>query len=207
MAAHQAPPSLGFSRQEYWSGLPFPSPVHESEKWKVKVKLLSHIQFLATPWTAAYQAPPSMGFSRQEYWSGLPLPSPSLSPTCCQLILLWYPQGLGSTGVLKSSTNNCLCGLAVLICKMGLDHMISQVLSNSLTILGLWPDSLSNRLNIMLTTLGCSIHLISAFLTLDAILWEVSSLLLNHLLTCCMGIWANFFKDENDHGCIQKCVE
>ena len=32
MAAHQAPPSLGFSRQEHWSGLPFPSPVHESEK-------------------------------------------------------------------------------------------------------------------------------------------------------------------------------
>ena len=31
-AAHQAPLSLGFSRQEYWSGLPFPSPVHESEK-------------------------------------------------------------------------------------------------------------------------------------------------------------------------------
>ena len=31
MAAHQAPPSLGFSRQEYWSGLPFPSPMHESE--------------------------------------------------------------------------------------------------------------------------------------------------------------------------------
>ena len=34
MATHQAPPSLGFSRQEHWSGLPFPSPVHESEKWK-----------------------------------------------------------------------------------------------------------------------------------------------------------------------------
>ena len=33
-AAHQAPPSLGFSRQEHWSGLSFPSPVHESEKWK-----------------------------------------------------------------------------------------------------------------------------------------------------------------------------
>ena len=32
MAAHQAPLSLGFSRQEHWSGLPFPSPVHESEK-------------------------------------------------------------------------------------------------------------------------------------------------------------------------------
>ena len=31
-AAHQALPSLGFSRQEHWSGLPFPSPMHESEK-------------------------------------------------------------------------------------------------------------------------------------------------------------------------------
>ena len=28
-AAHQAPLSLGFSRQEHWSGLPFPSPMHE----------------------------------------------------------------------------------------------------------------------------------------------------------------------------------
>ena len=45
-------------------------------KWKVKVKSLSRVQLLATPWTAAHQAPPSMGFSRQEYWSGVPLPSP-----------------------------------------------------------------------------------------------------------------------------------
>ena len=47
-------------------------------KWKVKVKSLSCIWLLATPWTAAYQAPPSMGFSRQEYWSGMSLPSPSV---------------------------------------------------------------------------------------------------------------------------------
>ena len=33
-AAHQAPLSLGFSRHEQWSGLPFPSSMHESEKWK-----------------------------------------------------------------------------------------------------------------------------------------------------------------------------
>ena len=71
-AAHQAPPSLGFSRQEHWSGLPFPSPIHESEK--VKVKSLGHVQLLVIPWTAAFQAPLSMGFSRQEYWSGVPLP-------------------------------------------------------------------------------------------------------------------------------------
>ena len=58
MAAHQAPLSLGFSRQEHWSGLPF-------------------LCLFATPWTAAYQAPPFMGFSRQEYWSGVPSPSPN----------------------------------------------------------------------------------------------------------------------------------
>ena len=68
-AAHQTPLSLGFSRQEHWSGLPFPSPMHESEKWKWS-------RLLVTPWTAAHQAPLSMGFARQEYWSGLPLPSP-----------------------------------------------------------------------------------------------------------------------------------
>ena len=45
-------------------------------KWKVKVKLLSRVRLLATPWTVAYQASLSMGFSRQEHWSGLPLPSP-----------------------------------------------------------------------------------------------------------------------------------
>ena len=193
MAAHQAPPSLGFFRQEHWSGLLFPSPMHESEKWKsshsvvsdpqrphglqpsrllypwdfpgrstgvgchcllrlltivnviyityaavaakslqscptlcdpidgspqteahqatvpgilqartlewvaisfsnawkrkVKVKSLSHVRLLVTPWTAAYQAPPPMGFSRQEYWSGLPLPSPTYA-ICIYIIYM-----------------------------------------------------------------------------------------------------------------------
>ena len=32
MEAHQAPPSQGFSKQEHWSGVPFPSPMHKSEK-------------------------------------------------------------------------------------------------------------------------------------------------------------------------------
>ena len=48
-------------------------------KWKVKVKSLSHVWLLATPWTIAHQTPPSMGFSRQEYWSGVPSPSPNLA--------------------------------------------------------------------------------------------------------------------------------
>ena len=44
-------------------------------KWKVKVKSLSRVRLVATPWTTAHQAPLPVGFSRQEYWSGLPLPS------------------------------------------------------------------------------------------------------------------------------------
>ena len=144
-AAYLDPPSMGFSRQEYWSGLLFPSPgdppipgiepgfphvvgrrftvwatgkwaatakslqscptlcdpidrsppgspvpgilqartlewvaisFSSAWKWKVKVKSLSRVRLLATPWTAAHQAPPSVGFSRQEYWSEVPLPSP-----------------------------------------------------------------------------------------------------------------------------------
>ena len=51
---------------------------------KVKVKSLSRIRLLVTPWTAAYQAPPPMGFSRQEYWSGVPLPS-----TLCETDSQW----------------------------------------------------------------------------------------------------------------------
>ena len=43
-AAHQAPPSLGFSRQEHWSGLSFPSPMHESEKWKWSLSVVSDSQ-------------------------------------------------------------------------------------------------------------------------------------------------------------------
>ena len=65
MAAHQAPPSLGFSRQEYWSGLPFPSPTHVC-----MLSRFSHVRLYVTLWTAAHQAPLSTGFSRQEYWSG-----------------------------------------------------------------------------------------------------------------------------------------
>ena len=68
MAAYQAPLSLGFSRQEHWSGLPFPSPVHESES--------ELAQSCPTPWTEEPGRLQSMGVSRQEYWSGLPLPSP-----------------------------------------------------------------------------------------------------------------------------------
>ena len=44
------------------------------------MKLLSHVQLFATPWTVACQAPLSMGFLRKEYQSGLPFPSPGDLP-------------------------------------------------------------------------------------------------------------------------------
>ena len=102
-AAYQAPPSMGFSRQEYWSGLPLPSPN------KCKVAYMS-IWSDETPqffppcvcvWVCvcacvrarsvvsdslhphgllACQAPLSMGFPRQEYWTGLPFPTPGDLP-------------------------------------------------------------------------------------------------------------------------------
>ena len=74
LVAHPAPLSMGFSRQEHRSALPFPSPKGTTER--KKVKLLSRVWLFATPWTVAYQAPPSTEFSRQEYWSGLLFPSP-----------------------------------------------------------------------------------------------------------------------------------
>ena len=70
MAAHQAPLSLGFSRQEFWSGLLFPSPTHAC-----MLTRFIHVRLCATPWTAVHHAPLSTGFSRQEYWSELPFPS------------------------------------------------------------------------------------------------------------------------------------
>ena len=76
-------------------------------KWKVKVKLLSHVWLFATPWTEAYQVPPSMGFSRQEYWSGVPLPSPSVSWflfNCCFL----YGSSYFADSVLPMCLSECV---------------------------------------------------------------------------------------------------
>ena len=52
----------------------------EGNPWRLKVKSLSRVRLLVTPWTVACLAPLSMGFSRQEYWSGLPFSSPGDLP-------------------------------------------------------------------------------------------------------------------------------
>ena len=80
--AHQAPLFLGFSRQEHWNGLPFPSPPEwdgSSKGWGYTYGgglVTKSYPTLAIPWSVARQVPLPMGFSRQEYWSGLPFPSP-----------------------------------------------------------------------------------------------------------------------------------
>ena len=105
----QSPLSMGFSRQEYWSGLPFPplgnlpnpgieptsptSPALTGRFFTTEiprkpgemvqfssVQSLSRVRLLRPPWTITCQSPLSMGFSRQEYWSGLPFPSPGIFP-------------------------------------------------------------------------------------------------------------------------------
>ena len=98
--AHQAPLSKGFSRQKYWSWLPFPSPGDlpdtgiksrspalqanslpseppgKPHKWVqivcVHAYMLTHVWLFVIPWAIAHQAFLSMGFSWQKYWSGLP---------------------------------------------------------------------------------------------------------------------------------------
>ena len=70
IAAYQAPPSMGFSRQESWSGVPLPSPSNRLLLLLLLLSRFSRVRLCATPETAAHQAPPSLGFSRQEHWSG-----------------------------------------------------------------------------------------------------------------------------------------
>ena len=92
-AAHRAPPSMGFSRQEYWSGVPLPSPLPLLTKTLIPsnqgpplqppacvLGCFSHVPLFVTPRTVAHQAPLSMGFSRQEYQSVLPCPPPGDLP-------------------------------------------------------------------------------------------------------------------------------
>ena len=81
-AAFQAPPSMGFSRQEYWSGVPLPC-----------AKLFQSCTTLCNQATeVAHQALLSIGFSRQEYWRGLPCPPPGdLPDSGIELLFLTSP--------------------------------------------------------------------------------------------------------------------
>ena len=76
-------PGILQARTPEWVAISFSN----AQKWNVKVKSLSRVQLLVTPWTAAHQAPLSMGFSRQEYWSQVPLPSSQPSSRHSQMLI------------------------------------------------------------------------------------------------------------------------
>ena len=90
-AAHQASLSLGYSRQEPWSGLPFPSPMHAR-----MLSCFSHVRLCATLWTAAHQAPLSTGFLGKNTGMGchfllLPVARPKEIIKCSSLAgICWF---------------------------------------------------------------------------------------------------------------------
>ena len=115
MAAHQAPSSLGSSRQEHWSGLPFPSPMHECEKWKWSRSVVSDSEWphglqptrLLHPWDfpgkstgvgchclLANSYSVSETQLQHHISQGIiltPLPTPVWRCLTRWLLLLWYP--------------------------------------------------------------------------------------------------------------------
>ena len=114
----------------------------------MKVKSLSHVRLLATPWIAAYQAPPSMGFSRQEYWSGVPSKVNQLLVYICSLPpVLSSPASSRPSGLSQSSLLSFLCYKQVpTLCFMqGSTHPSPQSPSS-------WPPPL-------LCPPACSLHM------------------------------------------------
>ena len=140
-------PGILQARTLEWVAISFSS----AWKWKVKVKSLSHVWLLATPWIAAYQAPPSMGFPRQEYWSGVPLPSPVLSLSRVQLFVT--PRTAAHQASLSFTISQSLLKLMSIKSVMPSDHLILcytllllpsvflsiRVSSNELALCTRWP--------------------------------------------------------------------
>ena len=165
-------------------------------KWKMKVKLLSRVRILATPWTAAYQAPPSMGFSRQEYWSGVPLPSPLSPRVCSNLYPLsqWCHPTISSSATLFSFclqsfhlvTLPLIPGLSFL--KSSLDHVTSLYKENRNLFLKLFAFPASWAIHL------CQAHPITC-LFLQQPSWFLSQIymLFPHLILTCFWSFLPFF--------------
>ena len=103
-AAHQAPPSLGFSRQEHWSGLSFPSPMQESEKskwkWKVKVKLQSCLA-LSDPMDCSLPGSSAHGIFRARVleWVAIAFSAKYFNPH----YIAWSPQPSCEVSIISST--------------------------------------------------------------------------------------------------------
>ena len=98
MAARQAPPSLGFPRQEHWSGLPFPSPMHESEKWKWSRSVVSDSSRphglqpsrLLRPWGFPGKSTGVGHHCLFQWWLGILIITNDKSGQHSKRIIFWY---------------------------------------------------------------------------------------------------------------------
>ena len=126
-------------------------------KWKVKVKSLSCVRLLVTPWTAAYQAPPSMGFSRQEYWSGLPTAilkyqlgvlqfNPVMTPPIQRQHQIPKVKGLlpGEWPPLQRPNTRSGCHVILTHCKSEFPKVSFLLFSCSVVSDSLWPHGLQH---------------------------------------------------------------
>ena len=132
----QAPLSMEFFRQEYWSGLPFPPPGDLPDPG-IKPMSLRSVELAGGFFTTnatweARQAPLSMGFSRQEHWSGLAcplpgdLPNPGIKPRSPTLQADSLPSeplgkpkntGVGSLSLLQGNFPTQVSNRGVLNCR------------------------------------------------------------------------------------------
>ena len=164
-------------------------------KWKVKVKLLSRVRLLGTPWTAAYQAPPSMGFSRQEYWSGLPLPSPR-RPLWCLNILeelescrssIAVPQG-GYIFVLKFYCNSPFYPL-IKFCWSYCNHLLTSVFVSILSPSVNVKVLVTQLCQTLCDPINCSLTVSSVYGGLQARITEHQHM---PMWCCCCSLAAHF---------------
>ena len=102
----------GISRQELWSGLPFLSPMHESEawKWKMKMKSLSRVQVFETPWTAALPGSSVLEILQAKVLEWVTMPYSSGSSRPGGRTHNSYVSSIGQVGslLLLASRNACL---------------------------------------------------------------------------------------------------
>ena len=93
--AHQAPPSMGFSRQEHWSGLPFPSPKGSIER--KKVKSLNFVWLFVTPWSLPSSSIYGIFQARVLVWVAISFSILVYKPhlwlwiTCYHMVFLLWP--------------------------------------------------------------------------------------------------------------------
>ena len=157
MAAHQAPPSLGFSRQEHWSWLPFPSPMHESERWK---------------WSRSFVSNSSWPHGLQPTRLLHPCDSPGKSTGVgCHCLLR---QGLFTSWQIDGETMETVRDFIFLCSKITVDGDCSHEIKRHLLIGRKAMTNLDSILKSRDITLPTKVHLVKALVSNSHVwIWEL----------------------------------